>query len=295
MHRARADSILFRMLLLLSLPLNAWTQDQPVHGLWVWKTPSVLSAPHADTTLRDFCKSQHINEVYVSFTSAAKAGDDAELADLIRALHKSNIRVEALLSSTDADEPGKPREKLLEHIHEVIEFNRNHTKDPFDGVHLDIEPWQRPENKGQGNLNFLPGLVEAYSAVRRAAEPAHLTVNADIQNKLLKGDLAQRRSLLTSLPRFTLMLYEISSPNDGETTEQKEEKLRRNSEKFMEMAYEGLNNANLARMAIGLRTLDYDQLLPQMLSTVDETLRGNPHYLGWAWHSYNDQPQATAQ
>ncbi len=37
---------------------------------------------------------------------------------------------------------------------------------------------------------------------------------------------------------------------------------------------------------------DYEGQLPNMLNVVQETLSGNPHYLGWAWHSYNDAPQA---
>ena len=85
------------------------------------------------------------------------------------------------------------------------------------------------------------------------------------------------------------MLYELSNPNDGESLEQKEEKLSSNSKKYMEMAYQGLGDPKLAKMAIGLRTPDYDQLMPRMLKSVDDTLRSNPHYLGWAWHSYNDQ------
>jgi len=280
--------VLFRILLLL-LPLSASAQ-QPVRGLWVWKTPSVLAAPHAADTLRDFCRAQHINEVYVSFTAVVKAGPSAEnqLAGLIRVLHKSNIHVEALLSSTDADEPGKPLDKLLGHIRDVIAFNQSHAGDPFDGIHLDIEPQQRPENKGSGNLNFLPGLVNAYRAARRLAGSAHLDVNADIQKKLLEGNLDQRRSLLSSLPRITLMLYELSSPTDGQSPAQKEEKLRKESGKYMDMAYEGLTGSDLAKMAIGLRTPDYEQLMPKMLATVDDALGSDPHYLGWAWHSYND-------
>jgi hypothetical protein len=31
-------------------------------------------------------------------------------------LHRANIRVEALLSSIDADEPGQHRETLLRHV-----------------------------------------------------------------------------------------------------------------------------------------------------------------------------------
>jgi hypothetical protein len=30
------------------------------------------------------------------------------------------------------------------------------------------------------------------------------------------------------------------------------------------------------------------------LKVVQDTLNGNPHYLGWAWHSYNDTLPAAA-
>ena len=42
-------------------------------------------------------------------------------------------------------------------------FNQKHPGERFDGIHLDIEPQQRPENKGSGNLGFLAGLVNAYA------------------------------------------------------------------------------------------------------------------------------------
>jgi hypothetical protein len=264
----------------------------PAHGLWVWKNPPVVDAPQGAEKLRDFCRSQGINEVYVSFSPNGDASEEGRLAHLIALLHRSNIRVEALLSSENADEPGKHREKLLERVRAIVQFNRNHPADRFDGIHLDIEPQQRPENKGPGNLRFLPGLVDAYRAVRALAEPAHLTVNADIQNKLLKGSLAERRLLLSSLPRLTLMLYELSSPSDGETVEKKKEKLQAASQKFLDMAYAGLPDPNLAKMVIALRTPDYGELLPKMLNTLDESNRENQHYGGWARHSYNDYLKA---
>jgi hypothetical protein len=74
-----------------------------------------------------------------------------------------------------------------------------------------------------------------------------MTVNADIQNKLLKGDLAERKMFLTSVPRVTLMMYELSSPGDGESVEQKAEKVQTDSEKFLNVAYDGLGDRNLPR------------------------------------------------
>lgn len=298
MDSTRAASVLYQFLLLslaAILPLQAFAQTSktPSHGLWVWKTSTVLAAPGSAEALRKFCRSQEINEVYLSFSSTGgaqgRAKEDALLSNVIRELHKSGIHMEALLSSTDADQSGKPREKLLDHIHEVIQFNQNHPKSAFDGIHLDIEPQQRPENKGPGNLNFLPGLVETYRAARKLTAQASLTIDADVPIKLLKGDLSQRRSLLTSMPRLTLMLYELNSPSDGATPEQEQQKLLNKSRETIETAYEGISGSDLARLAIGLRTPDYEQQMPRMLQAVDEALRDNPHYLGWAWHSWNDQ------
>ena len=261
----------------------------PVHGLWVWKGPSVAAAPGGAEALRDFCRSQGVNETYISISHGDKTADE-QFARLIGMLHKSHIGVEALLSSTDADEAGPHREKLLGHVREVIQFNQDHPRNRFDGVHVDIEPQQRPENKGVGNLRFLPGLAAAYRDVRRLAEPAELTVNADIQNKLLKGSADERRMLLSSLPRLTLMMYEVSNPGDSE--EQKLEKLRSESGKYLEMAYDGLHGEKLAGMVIGLRTPDYGASTPKMLKALDEANGANAHYKGWAWHAYADAQPA---
>jgi hypothetical protein len=260
----------------------------PVHGLWVWKGPSVVEAPHGPEDLRDFCRAQSVNEIFISIAHNDKQAD-AQYARLIGLLHREHIHVEALLSSTDADEGGASLDKLLGHVREVIQFNAEHAY-KFDGVHLDIEPQQRPENKGAGNLKFLPGLVAAYRAVRAAAEPAGLTVNADIQNKLLKGNVDERRMLMSSLRRLTLMMYEISGPGDSE--EQKLAKVQSESAKYLAMAYDGLSGGKLARMVIGLRTPDYGAQMPTMLKALDQANGANPRYDGWAWHDYADGSQA---
>jgi hypothetical protein len=268
---------------------TAAAQEPFVHGLWVWKTPFLLDLPSRGEALRDFCRANHINEVYLSFSSqSGGAAEEQEIEKLIELLHRSHIRAEALLSSTDADEPGKHRDKLLAHVNEVLSYNRQHPRARFEGIHLDVEPQQRQENKGPGNLGFLPNLLDTYRAVRVLAEQNQMTVNADIPNKLLKGDLNQRRGLLTAVPRLTLMLYELSSPGDGESTAAQEDKLRQASARFMDMAYQGLNGRDLAKLSIGLRTPDYQQQLSNMLKLVQDTLAANPHYLGWAWHSYTD-------
>lgn len=259
-----------------------------VHGLWVWKTPSVLGMPSGAEGLRDYCQSQDINEVYASVSARWDATDQSRLAHLIDLLHGSSVKVEALLSSTDADEPGEHRDSLLRRVQAIVQFNQQHPADRFDGIHLDIEPQQRPENKGAGNLQFLPGLTDAFRAVRELADPVGMTVNADIQSKLLKGDVGQRRMLLSAVPRVTLMMYELSGSGDGSTDQQKAAIVETASRKFLELAFAGLDDPDLARMAIALRTPDYGDSLPQMLQKLDDANGANPHFLGWARHSYND-------
>lgn len=276
-----------------SFPVFAASLAGPVHGLWVWKSPAVLGAPRGAFALRDFCKSENINEIYVSVSAKSEASEEGQLAELIALMHGANIRVEALFSSTDADEPGKHRDSLLARVQDIVRFNKKHRSATFDGIHLDVEPWQRPENKGAGNLQFLPGLVDAFHAVVAIAEPAGLTVNADIAVKLLKGDSGQREMLLSSVPRFTLMMYELTNPQDETGVERKAGQVVKTSQKDLDMAYEGLNERNLGKMAIALRTADYGDLLPQILKALEEANHPNFHYLGWARHSYNDTLPAT--
>jgi len=276
------------LLISMCAPLRALEAQAPVHGLWVWKTAAVLDAPQGATALRQFCKSAGISEIYVAFLARTDGGEEGQLVNLISLLHESRMRVEALISSVDADEPGTPRAKLMAHARAVLQFNGRHPGAPFDGIHLDIEPQQRPENKGPGNLKFLDGLVASYREVAALTQRAGLSLNADIQMKLLKGDLEQRRALLGSIPRVTLMLYELSGPDDGASAAEKEAKLRERDRELLDDAYQGLADEGLAKMAIALRTPDYGGLLSQMLATLDEVNRANPHYLGWARHSYND-------
>jgi hypothetical protein len=289
--------ISFRSLLLCVLGLALFVGAAPIsraqpsgskHGLWVWKGPTILQNQSNFEALRDFCKANQINEVYVSVSQRGVMMPAANMARTINVLHRADIRVEALLSSESADEGGKHLEKLLGEVQTVVRFNQQNSANRFDGIHLDIEPQQRPENKGPGNLRFLPGLAQAYRAVREIAEPAGMSVNADIQNKLLKGDAEQRKLLLSALPEVTLMMYELSSPNDGDDAAKQVTKVRDASKKFLDMAYDGLSGQHLAKMVIALRTPDYNDRLPAMLQALDESNRSNPHYAGWARHSYND-------
>ncbi|MFZ2021634.1 MAG: hypothetical protein ACLPZY_09925 [Terracidiphilus sp.] len=277
-----------RILLGASAGTAVAAQGAPVHAMWVWKSPTVLAQPNAAQNLMAFCRANGINEIYISVYGTMDATGQVRLDQLIGILHNGSVRVDALFSSTDADEGGAHLQKLLGEVQAIETFNQKHPQQKFDGIHLDIEPQQRPENKGSGNLAFLPGLVNAYTQVKQLSAKDGLPVNADIQTKLLKGSADQRKMLLTALPAMTLMLYELSSPTDGQSTDAKESKLRSESQKYLQMAEEGLDAAQLARIAIGLRTPDYRDLLPLMPQVLDQANGADPIYAGRARHSYND-------
>ena len=53
--------------------------------------------------------------------------------------------------------------------------------------------------------------MNTYRAVAALASKEGMAVDADIPNKYLKGEIGERRMLFSSVPRLTLMLYEISA------------------------------------------------------------------------------------
>jgi len=289
MNSARVTCWAIFAVLLGTNPSNTVAADSgPVHAMWVWKSPTVLAKANAAENLAAFCQANGIGEIYISVSGTMDTAGQSRLDHLIGVLHTAKIRVDALFSSTDADEGGAHLQKLLAEVSAVESFNQSHSQQRFDGIHLDIEPQQRPENKSSGNLTFLAGLVNAYTQVKELAAKDGLAVNADIQTKLLKGTPDQRRMLLTSLRGMTLMLYELSSPTDGQTEDAKAAKLESESQKYLQMAASGLDTSQLARISIGLRTPDYGDLLPQMLHVLDAANGANAMYGGWARHSYND-------
>jgi hypothetical protein len=231
--------------------------------------------------LRDFCQANGINEVYVSVSANSGENEDARLVHLIELLHGLHVRVDAVLSSTDADQPAR-RDAFLSQVNRIREFNRRNPANRFDGLHLDIEPELRPENKETGSLKFLPDLVATYAAVRGLAETANLDVMADVHVKLLKGSQAQRTMLLSALPRFAVMMYEVSRPADGASTDQMADQVRKSTKAILDQTFEGLDAATLGQLVIGVRTQDYGKQLPRMLDVIQESNRDDPRYGGWA-------------
>lgn len=273
-----------------STGLSSAENSSSVHGLWAYNGNTIVAAGSGAETLRDFAVSQHINAVYISaLPSSSTPQLNGQISNLISVLHQSQINVEALIGSSTADEPGAPRNALLAIVQNVVQFNQQFPTTQFDGIHLDIEPQQRPENSGANALQFLPNLIETYREANALAVSANLVVNADIPIEVLRASADQRQMLFTVLPRLTLMLYGVTSQSSGLPVQQQVTAIQQASQNYLGMAYDGLSGNNLATLAIGLNTADYGyDLVPTMLSVVDQSNAANSHYSGWSRYSYAD-------
>ena len=261
-----------------------------VHGLWAYNGNTVAATSSGAEALRDFAVSQHINAVYISALPTSSTPQlNSQISNLISVLHESKISVEALIGSHTADEPGAPRNGFLVTVQNVVQFNQQFSTTQFDGIHLDIEPQQRPENSGANALQFLPNLIETYREANALAVPANLVVDADIPIEVLRASADQRQALFTVLPRLTLMLYGVTRQSSGLSTQQQITAIQQASQNYLNTAYEGLSGNNLATLAIGLDTADYGyDLMPSVLSAVDQSSAANAHYSGWSRYSYAD-------
>src|ERR1700761_9864583 len=107
----------------LTLLCSFAAAQEPVHGLWVRKTPILLDLPSRGEALRNFCHANQIDEVYLSFTSQnGGSAEQQEIEKLIDLLHHAHVRVEALLSNPDADQAGQHRDQLMAHVQEVLAY-----------------------------------------------------------------------------------------------------------------------------------------------------------------------------
>lgn len=245
-------------------------------GLWVWRTSEVLADPAEPQALLDLCRARGLNEVYLSIPGSGPGGgpgggppllQDARLPRLLQALAAAGIRAEALLGQARWYQPAE-RGALLALIEAVGAWNRA-GPGRFTGVHLDIEPHQLLENKGPGNLGFLPDLIATFAAARAAAAAHGLPLSADVPRKLLKASPADWAALTAACPRLLWMLYELPGHADA----------------ILRLARRALQRGG-AQVVVAVRVPDHGALLPEVLAAVEAGLSPEPGYGGWAIHDY---------
>jgi hypothetical protein len=238
-------------------------------GMWVWRTKARLAEPGGTQTLLDSCQRAGLNEVYLSVNPDVM--DDARLPALMVALRAANLRIEALMGDAVWYRP-ESRALMFASIEAVAAYNRKNPTASFAGIHLDVEPHQLPENKG--NHRFVPVLAEALGEASALATKNDLTSSADLPRFALDEN---GPAFARAVGRPFVMLYELR--------DRSAEGLSKTSGSVVDHTYAGVGSA-ASRMVIGVSVDDYPGDLEAMLRELDGTKAGNhaARYGGWAIH-----------
>lgn len=240
----------------------------PARGMWVWKTAPRLAAADGISSLLESCREAGVNEAYLSIGSVV---EHPRLPEMVTALNEAGIRVEALTGDAAWYLPER-RASMLSALESVAAYNaRVPAKARFAAVHLDIEPHQLPQNKG--NHGFLPALAETLDAARQRASARGLDTSADLPRFALEENGA---AFARAVPRIFVMLYELRDRSPTALADA--------SGRVLDTTYLGLPASTKGRMVIGVSVDDYNLELESILGAVETAQPGRPRYAGWAIH-----------
>lgn len=155
--------------------------------MWVWMHEA---APPDPAAVAAFAVQQRVTEAFVS---VPWGGPTDATRDCLRALRAAGVHVAALggdPSWADGDQA-------------VEWMRRASAEDGFTGIHLDIEPWTRPDWPGR-ERELLDGLSRAVGAVAAATA---LPVEVDLAPWLAQAHPRQFRDVVARADAVTLMAY----------------------------------------------------------------------------------------
>ncbi|HSO40764.1 MAG TPA: hypothetical protein VLT33_49905 [Labilithrix sp.] len=236
-------------------------------GMWVWATGKRLADPNAASTLLETARALGLTELYLSV--GGEVLDDARLPPLVSALARAGLRVEALMGEATwyrADQ----RPAMLARIDDVGAYNAQHAPG-FAAVHLDVEPHQLPENRG--DHGFLDELATSLAEASARASQRCMSTSADLPRFALED---AGPAFARAVQRPFVMLYQLRSDTPAE--------LAAASAEALVHTYAGLTPEQRGRLVVSLRVEDYTTALPAMVSSLDDAYGDTARYGGWAIH-----------
>lgn len=158
------EGMSLRSLLIVVLLLSAGASAAPSRATWVWDNSVTEKAKQAE--LLRFCRDRRIDTLFLHAPPEHLQERAAEFRSLLAAAHKQGVRIEALDgAATWAHEPAKAEEFVTA----VRAFNdAGGPAEKFDGVQLDVEPYDTPEWK-ESPAKVAGELLAMLDAVRAAA------------------------------------------------------------------------------------------------------------------------------
>lgn len=160
--------------------------EPPMRGMWVYKTGVILASPAEQAALFAFCKERQITDLFwqVHFDRAdgMKLKDQDATHLFLKAAHAQTIRIHTL-GGDPAHTLTQNHDRVLAMADAVLAFN--HSGEPFDGMHLDVEPHALPAWKKASEAekcNLLTQFVDLHTKVaeRLHAADSRLRYGADI-------------------------------------------------------------------------------------------------------------------
>ena len=169
-----------RILLVLATVVLEAAED-PRRGMWVYKTDAILGSTADQQALFTFCKERHITDLFwqVHFdrTQGVKLKAADETRVLLKFAHAAGLRIHTL-GGDPVHTFTKNHERVLAMADAVIEFNR--TGEPFDGMHLDIEPHALPTWRKSSDAKKCELLTQLVDIHTKMAQRLH-TANPSFQ------------------------------------------------------------------------------------------------------------------
>lgn len=156
-------------------------------GMWVWNTRALLADREKQDQIVQFCLENAITDIFLQLPMAGGAKingiiswDEEKVRFLISLFHSKKIRVHAL--------DGDPRFALREWHHYVIEtvrslvrFNRSvSSKERFDGLRYDIEPYLLPEFPGIYKNEIMNQYLDLLRRIMEETRHTGIEVGVDI-------------------------------------------------------------------------------------------------------------------
>jgi len=208
-----------------------------------------------------------VNEVYLSVGGGAL--EDPRLPSLVRRLYEAGLRVEALMGEADWYREDR-RHEMLSMIDGVALLNAQ-TGGKVAAIHLDIEPHQLPENKGERRWLF--ELVDTLRIAREHAGAYGMSTSADLPRFAFDE---QGPLFAAAVQRPFVMLYELRESSVAW--------LARQSAAVIDDTYLGAPNGRRGRMVVAVRVEDYGEDTDAMAKSLDGAHARNGRYGGWAIH-----------
>ncbi|CAN5774837.1 hypothetical protein BH11MYX4_BH11MYX4_29430 [soil metagenome] len=239
-------------------------------GMWVWSTGKRLGDEAALATLLGSCQRAGVDEISLSVDAGVL--DDARLPALVAGLRAAHIRVEALMGEAVWYRP-EGRAPMLALIDAVAAYDKKHPEAGFAGIHLDVEPHQLPENKG--DHGFVPLLAAAVAEASAHAAQRDLTSSVDLPRFALEE---HGPAFARAADRVFVMLYELRGKSA--------QSLTKSSGNVVDRTYAGAGAEVTSRIVIGLSVDDYPADLEAMLAALERSHGGSSaaRYGGWAIH-----------